>query len=106
MYDNIKILKADFFDIKVNKETFVLFNPPYGKRLELGVTDFYKKVGTTLKHNYEECNIWIISSDINNMKHIGLRPSKKIKVMNGKLECSFRKYEIYQGSKKTIKQKN
>jgi putative N6-adenine-specific DNA methylase len=38
------------------------------------------------------------------MKFIGLKPSKKIKVMNGELECSFRKFEVYGGSKKTSKQ--
>jgi putative N6-adenine-specific DNA methylase len=36
---------------------------------------------------------------------IGLKPNKKIKVMNGKLECSFRKFEVYQGSKKASKKK-
>jgi len=68
------------------------------------VNDFYEKVGTTLKHKYEGCSIWIISSDIENMKFIGLRPSRKIKVMNGKLDCSFRKFEVYEGSKKTKNQ--
>jgi len=38
------------------------------------------------------------------MKFIGLRPSRKIKVMNGKLDCSFRKFEVYEGSKKTKNQ--
>ena len=68
------------------------------------VYDFYEKVGTTLKHNYQGCTIWLISSDIENMKLIGLRPSSKIKVMNGKIECSFRRFEVYEGSKKVKKQ--
>ncbi|MDA9299048.1 hypothetical protein N9P79_01620, partial [Crocinitomicaceae bacterium] len=34
-------------------------------------------------------------------KFVGLRPDRKIKVYNGSLECSFRKYSIYEGSKKT-----
>jgi len=38
------------------------------------------------------------------MKFIGLRPSRKIRVMNGKLDCSFRKFEVYEGSKKAKKQ--
>ena len=77
-----------------------MFNPPYGERLNL-ITEFYEKIGDTLKSKYKGCTIWIISSDIENMKFIGLRPSKKIKVMNGKLDCSFRSFEIYEGSKKT-----
>jgi len=104
MYDNIKVTKADFFETEVEPGTFVMFNPPYGERIDLGVNDFYEKVGTTLKHKHEGCSIWIISSDIENMKFIGLRPSRKIKVMNGKLDCSFRKFEVYEGSKKAKKQ--
>jgi putative N6-adenine-specific DNA methylase len=34
------------------------------------------------------------------MKYIGLKPSKNIKLMNGELECSFRRFEIYEGSQK------
>jgi putative N6-adenine-specific DNA methylase len=104
LYDNIKVTKADFFETEVEPGTFVMFNPPYGERIDLGVNDFYEKVGTTLKHKHEGCGIWIISSDIENMKFIGLRPSRKIKVMNGKLDCSFRKFEVYEGSKKTKNQ--
>lgn len=104
MHENINVVQSNFFETKIPKETFVIFNPPYGERINLGVSDFYEKVGTTLKHNYEECEIWLISSDIENMKLIGLRPSRKIKLMNGELECSFRKFEVYKGSKKTKKQ--
>ena len=105
MYDNIKVTKSDFFETEVESGTFVMFNPPYGERIDLGVNDFYEEVGTTLKHKYQGCSIWLISSDIENMKFIGLRPSRKIKVMNGKLECSFRKFEVYEGSKRAKKQK-
>ena len=105
MHDNIKVKKADFFETEIRNNTFVIFNPPYGERIDLGVTDFYEKVGTTLKHKYQDCTIWLISSDIEGMKFIGLTPSSKIKVMNGKLDCSFRKFEVYNGSKKASKQK-
>jgi len=104
-YENIKITKSDFFETEIAPGTFVIFNPPYGERIDLGINDFYEKIGTTLKHKYQGCSIWLISSDIENMKFIGLRPSKKIKVLNGKLECSFRKFEVYEGSKKAKKAK-
>ena len=102
--DNIKVKTEDFFNNTIETGTFVLFNPPYGERIPIEVYEFYEKVGNTLKHNYKGCSIWLISSDIENMKFIGLRPSRKIKVMNGKLECSFRKFEVYEGSKKAKKQ--
>lgn len=101
LYDIIKIKNQDFFDSKVYPNTLVIFNPPYGKRNTLGVTKFYKKISDTLKNNYQECEVWIISSDIENMKMIGLKPTKKIKLQNGKIDCSFRKFEIYEGSKKS-----
>ena len=104
MHDNIKVTNSDFFETEITPGTFVMFNPPYGERIDLGVNDFYEKVGTTLKHNYQGCTIWLISSDIENMKLIGLKPNLKIKVMNGELECSFRKFEVYEGSQKAQKQ--
>ena len=102
--DNIKVKTEDFFNNTIETGTFVLFNPPYGERIPIEVYEFYEKVGDTLKHNYKGCSVWLISSDIENMKFIGLRPSRKIKVMNGKLECSFRKFDVYEGSKKAKKQ--
>jgi len=104
MFDNIKVTNSDFFETEIAPGTFVMFNPPYGERMDLEINDFYEKVGTTLKHKYQGCSIWLISSDIENMKFIGLSPSRKIKVMNGKLDCSFRKFEVYEGSKKASKQ--
>ena len=104
LFDNIKVKTEDFFDTTIEPGTFVLFNPPYGERIPIEVDEFYEEVGNTLKHNYKGCSVWLISADIENMKFIGLRPSRKIKVMNGKLECSFRKFEVYEGSKKAKKQ--
>tara|TARA_B100001250_G_scaffold363261_1_gene342509 strand:- start:3226 stop:4377 length:1152 start_codon:yes stop_codon:yes gene_type:complete len=103
MHNNIKVKNLDFFETEINSGTFVIFNPPYGERIDLGVNDFYEKVGTTLKHNYQGCTIWLISSDIDNMKLIGLKPNRKITVMNGEFKCSFRKFEVYKGSKKAKK---
>jgi putative N6-adenine-specific DNA methylase len=37
------------------------------------------------------------------LKHVGLRPSRKIHVYNGQLECRFVKYEMYRGTKKLHK---
>jgi putative N6-adenine-specific DNA methylase len=104
MNGNIQVTNSDFFDKEIKPGTFIIFNPPYGKRIDLGINDFYEKIGSTLKHNYQGCVIWIISSDIQNMKLIGLKPSRKIKLMNGELECSFREFKVYEGSKKANKQ--
>ena len=82
MNNTIEAFQSDFFSTKIKEGTFVLFNPPYGERLQLNNADFYKNTGNTLKHSYEGCNVWLISSDILEMKFIGLKPTRKIKVMN------------------------
>jgi len=104
MRDDIEIKMQDFFDTKVTPGTHVVFNPPYGERMSIGINEFYQKIGDTLKHNYQGCTVWLISSDIENLKMIGLKPSRKIKVFNGKLECRFVRFDIYEGSKKESKQ--
>jgi putative N6-adenine-specific DNA methylase len=79
---------------------FMITNPPYGERLKLeDIIEFYKKLGDILKHKYSGYTAWILGSDLEAIKFIGLHPSKKIKVMNGPLECRFLKFDLYQGSK-------
>ena len=60
-------------------------------------------MGNILKKFYSNSNIWIITSDFENIKKIGLKSSKKIQLFNGSLECRLIKYEIYKGSKKNKK---
>ncbi|PIE51041.1 MAG: RNA methyltransferase [Flavobacteriales bacterium] len=98
----IEIHKKDFFETK--KEHFpllIMFNPPYDERLEINDEAFYKKIGDTFKQNYPNTLAWLISADLSAVKRIGLRPSKKIKLYNGKLETKFLQYEMYEGTKKT-----
>ena len=104
MRDEIKVKMEDFFESTAEQGSHVVFNPPYGERLRIGINEFYQKIGDTLKHNYKGCTVWLISSDIENLKMIGLKPSRKIKIFNGKLECRFVRFDIYEGSKKASKQ--
>ena len=95
---------SDFRTLETTSENpFLLFNPPYGERLTPDDTNFYSMIGDRLKHHYSNATVWIIST-AQCLKSIGLRPSKKITILNGSLECSFRKYELYSGSKKVISQ--
>ena len=91
---------ADFRSLEKRAGTsFLLFNPPYGERIKSGDETLYTMIGDVLKNNFPDCEAWIIST-ASCFKSIGLRPAKKIPVYNGALECSFRKFELYQGSKK------
>ncbi len=101
--DFITIQKQDFFtsEKEVEGKTIILFNPPYGERLEINVPKFYGEIGDTLKQSYPDTDAWFITSDFTTgLKSVGLRTSRKIKVFNGNLECRFVKYEMYKGSKK------
>jgi len=102
----IGVHHVNFFNSK--KEVFgpttILFNPPYGERLELDdIEGFYKSIGDTLKHHYHNSSAWFITSDFEALKHVGLRTSRRIAIKNSDLDCKFVKYEIYEGSKKAKK---
>ena len=80
----------------------VMLNPPYGERLASNkdMEDLYGKIGSALKHQFTGATAWIISSNDAAMKCIGLKPSKKMRLLNGELDCQFNKYELFQGKRK------
>ena len=99
--DVIEVKCANFFDtVKPEGPTHIVFNPPYGERIEADIPVMYKSIGDTLKKNYQGSEAWFLSSDLDGFKHVGLRASRKIEIYQGKLECRFVKYELYQGTKK------
>ena len=100
--DFITVRENNFFESKKQGEDFlqIVFNPPYGERLPIEMEAFYKEIGDTLKSGYPGSHAWMITSNLESLKHVGLRPSRKIKVFNGSLESRFAKYEMYSGSKK------
>ncbi len=103
MRKSIQIEQGDFFDAKPPVEKgFMIMNPPYDQRLKTteGIEAFYQKVGTQLKHHYIGWQAWIISAEIDALKQIGLKPKKKIPLMNGKLACELRGYELFSGKRK------
>lgn len=103
-YD-IKLSKQDMFDVVPPKGGgIMIINPPYGERLEeKDIINLYRGIGDALKKNFKGFEAWIISSNKDALKLIGLKPSKKIDVYNGPLECKFEKFEIFEGSYKDKK---
>ena len=83
--------------------TTILFNPPYGERLNIDVNEFYKTIGDTLKHGYPDSTVWFITSDMEALKHVGLKTSRRIPLKNGDLDCRFVRYDMYSGSRKASK---
>ena len=99
----ITIKQANFFDSEKTTEgpLHMVFNPPYGERLDIDLERFYREIGDTLKQSYPNTNAWFITTNLEALKFVGLKPSRKIKLFNGKLEARFVKYEMYAGSKRT-----
>jgi putative N6-adenine-specific DNA methylase len=99
----ISLNTADFKDLKsVDDNGFMFLNPPYGQRIQPEEIDLlYSMIGTTLKHNFPGSTAWLITSNKESLKHIGLKPKEKHALFNGALECVLLKYELYKGTKKT-----
>jgi putative N6-adenine-specific DNA methylase len=100
--DYVSIIQGDFFESKKENTgpLHMVFNPPYGERLNIELERFYREIGDTLKNNYPNTNAWFITANLEALKFVGLRPSRKIKLFNGSLEARLVKYEMYEGSKK------
>lgn len=78
----------------------MVFNPPYGERLDINLERFYREIGDTLKQGYPGTQAWFITGNLEALKYVGLKPSRKIKLFNGKLESRLVRYDMYEGSKR------
>ena len=109
--DTVKVFCSSFQDFEpwdqIRKTTgrpILIMNPPYGERLDDGkVNELYKSIGDTLKKKYSGCDAWIITSNPEAMKNIGLHGTRRITLYNGPLECKFLKFSMYDGTKKVHK---
>jgi putative N6-adenine-specific DNA methylase len=83
----------------------LITNPPYGERLNpRDLMQMYSMIGERLKHVFIGYNAWIISSNLDGFKQIGLKPTSRCKLINGALDCEYRQYQIFGGKHKKFKQ--
>jgi len=94
-----------FTDLLPQTESGILImNPPYGERMGADkVNALYKMIGDHLKQSFSGFDAWILSSNTEALKHVGLRASKKNILFNGPLECKFQRFSLYKGSLKSKK---
>lgn len=79
----------------------IITNPPYGERMKpQSIAELYSAIGNTLKNRFTGFEAWIISSSLDGLKSVGLKPAKKIDLFNGALACSYRCYELFRGTHK------
>ncbi len=61
------------------------------------IGSLFRGIGNNLKRNFSGWNAWIIGPDTEDFDNIGLKPSLKIPLLNGSLECSLREYVLFNG---------
>ena len=100
----ITCMAFEEFDPPQGKSGVVIFNPPYGERMDKDdLQQLYKSIGDTLKKKYAGYTAWVITSNLEAAKSIGLHHTRRITLYNGGLECKFLRYEMYDGTKKIHK---
>lgn len=93
--EEIQVTQEDF-RVKRIENAFIICNPPYGIRLEEveEVKDMLKEFGDFLKHKCQGSTAWVLVGDKDLVRSIGLKPSKKIEIYNGDIECRFVEIKI------------
>lgn len=88
------------------KKGLLITNPPYGERLKpKDLEGLYAMIGERLKHHFSGYDAWILSYSQECFNSVALRPSRKVTLFNGPLECKFQKYSMFEGKKKDVYKK-
>ena len=102
---DITIAQQDFKDFKQpQNKSIIITNPPYGERISTpDLLGTYRMIGERLKHEFKGNDAWILSYREECFEQIGLKPSIKIPLYNGSLECEFRRYQMFDGKLKDFR---
>lgn len=83
----------------------VVTNPPYGERISTqNLLETYKMIGNKFKNHFKGSEAWVLSYKEECFQAIGLKPSLKVPLYNGSLECEFRKYVMFAGNFKDFRE--
>jgi putative N6-adenine-specific DNA methylase len=101
----ISIEQQDFKDFtQPQNKSIMITNPPYGERISTpDLLGTYRMIGERLKHQFKGNDAWILSYREECFEQIGLKPSIKIPLYNGSLECEFRRYQMFDGKLKDFR---
>jgi putative N6-adenine-specific DNA methylase len=101
VFSKITFNTSDMKDLNIRAaNATIIINPPYGERLKYqNLEEVYSMMGERLKHKFTGNTAWILSSSPEYLKHIGLKPDKKITLYNGSLKCIYARYPLFEGKK-------
>lgn len=103
MDEHIKLSVRDIKEAKppLDSGGVCIINPPYGERFTHSDLDnLYRDIGSTFKKNFPGYTVWVLSGNAQALKNFGLKPSKKISLLNGSIPCMFQRYELYEGTRR------
>lgn len=88
-----------FQDLKITpNDAMIMFNPPYGARIGGGeLPKLYEEIGIKLKQECQGKDVWIITVPNEITGNIRLKPSFKMPLKNGDIDCELRSYELFSG---------
>ena len=103
--NDITVKQQDFKNFtQPSEKSIIITNPPYGERISTpDLLGTYKMIGERLKHQFKGNDAWVLSYREECFDQIGLKPSIKIPLYNGSLECEFRKYQMFDGKLKDFR---
>ena len=87
------------------EKAIIVTNPPYGERISApDLLGLYQMIGERLKHAFAGGTAWILSYRDECFDQIGLKPTQKVALMNGALNCQLRQYELFEGKYKQFRE--
>lgn len=109
--DFVVVQCQDILDLQIseftgNQSGVLLCNPPYGERLSdlRFLLEFYPQLATALKNNWAGWLCGFLSADLANfVKGLRLKPSRKIPLFNGDLDCRLFLLPMVSGSNRKTK---
>ncbi len=101
VFSSIQFQQSDIKNLKIStSNAIIMINPPYGERIvQENLNELYAMIGQQLKYHYTGNTAWILSSSKEYLKNVGLKPSTKIVLYNGSLECTFTSYPLFSGKR-------
>jgi len=82
-----------------------MLNPEYGERLGEAekLKKTYGEIGDFFKQKCKGYKGYILTGNLELSKYVGLKTKRRIPFFNSNIECRLLEYDMYEGSRKSIK---